>query len=101
LLGLAPSATFSAYQSLVHSSTFPLRSRTPKTLAPCGCVPTRAGRLPQLLWPPSLASVTAAAQLVVAPPDGYRTADTPRAANSHSASRGRRFPANRQYASAS
>src|SRR5580700_7617217 len=40
--GLGPGS--SAYQSDVHSSTLPLRSCTPNTLAPAGCVPTRAGR---------------------------------------------------------
>jgi hypothetical protein len=35
-LGAAPPATLSEYQSLVHSSTLPDRSKTPKILAPIG-----------------------------------------------------------------
>src|SRR5271154_6596767 len=75
-------------------------SCTPKTLAPPGWVPTRAGRRAQLLPDCSLMSVTASVQLAPAP-QGNGTASGPRAAYSHSRSDGRRLPDHPQYALAS
>ncbi len=57
--GEGPVPSDSTYQSSVHSSTLPLKSITPKMLAPPGCDPTRAGRGWQLFPLCSLSRVIA------------------------------------------
>src|ERR1700722_4909138 len=65
--GAGPGPSASTYQSAVHSSTLPLMSCAPKTLAPDGWLPTRTGRGAQLLPDCSLTRVTAVAHEVVLP----------------------------------